>query len=222
MSIDPPAHRQRSVTHWLAGLRYRRGQPQSGNLQRVRPQLFLSSSGSGPMTCADQVAELAQAAPGESDRVALTMTAELCDCYPTRAVGVLAVLDAVEEAFPVGIFASGEPTNSSTRRGGDSKPTLDRRGRELAGLWYAGRPADPTRAGTGHRRGLDHHRPDPDPIDGVPLPRGRTDTERLATGELVYAGVIRTPVCALAPRFPGVRARSAWPPSSSPQLLMCT
>ena len=34
------------------------------------------------------------------DRVALTMTAELCDCYPTKAVGVNAVLDAVLDAFP--------------------------------------------------------------------------------------------------------------------------
>src|SRR3954447_8244275 len=33
------------------------------------------------------------------DRVALTMTAELCDCYPTKKVGVNAVLDAVLDAF---------------------------------------------------------------------------------------------------------------------------
>ncbi len=30
-----------------------------------------------------------------SDQVAVTMTAELCDCYPTKQVGVNAVLDAV-------------------------------------------------------------------------------------------------------------------------------
>ena len=34
------------------------------------------------------------------DRAAVTMTAELCDCYPTKAVGVGAVLDAVVEALP--------------------------------------------------------------------------------------------------------------------------
>jgi probable H4MPT-linked C1 transfer pathway protein len=32
--------------------------------------------------------------------------------------------------------------------------------------------------------------------------RGRTDTERLRSGELVYAGVRRTPLCALADRLP--------------------
>src|SRR3954453_8418060 len=33
------------------------------------------------------------------DRIALTMTAELCDCYPTKKIGVNAVLDAVLDAF---------------------------------------------------------------------------------------------------------------------------
>jgi len=35
-------------------------------------------------------------------------------------------------------------------------------------------------------------------LGGVPAARGRTDTQRLRAGELVYAGVRRTPVCALA------------------------
>jgi probable H4MPT-linked C1 transfer pathway protein len=34
--------------------------------------------------------------------------------------------------------------------------------------------------------------------DGEAVPSGRTDTDRLRSGELVYAGVRRTPVCALA------------------------
>ena len=38
--------------------------------------------------------------------------------------------------------------------------------------------------------------------DGRPIPQGRTDTERLQSGELVYAGVKRTPVCALATALP--------------------
>jgi (4-(4-[2-(gamma-L-glutamylamino)ethyl]phenoxymethyl)furan-2-yl)methanamine synthase len=35
---------------------------------------------------------------------------------------------------------------------------------------------------------------------GRVLARGRSDSERLASGELVYQGVVRTPLCALAPR----------------------
>ena len=42
----------------------------------------------------------AVAALPPSDRAAVTMTAELCDCYPTKALGVSAVLDAVLEALP--------------------------------------------------------------------------------------------------------------------------
>src|SRR3954471_21218803 len=34
-----------------------------------------------------------------ADRVAVTMTAELCDCFPTKADGVRAVLDAVHTVF---------------------------------------------------------------------------------------------------------------------------
>jgi probable H4MPT-linked C1 transfer pathway protein len=34
--------------------------------------------------------------------------------------------------------------------------------------------------------------------DGLPAPIGRTDPERLASGELLYLGVRRTPLCALA------------------------
>ena len=41
------------------------------------------------------------------------------------------------------------------------------------------------------------------PLDrGHVAARGRSDTERLQTGELVYAGVRRTPVCALATELP--------------------
>jgi len=37
--------------------------------------------------------------------------------------------------------------------------------------------------------------------DGRVLTRSRSDAERLASGELVYQGVVRTPLCALAPRI---------------------
>ena len=34
-------------------------------------------------------------------------------------------------------------------------------------------------------------------LDGKPVPRGRTDPERLRCGELAYTGVMRTPLCAV-------------------------
>ena len=38
--------------------------------------------------------------------------------------------------------------------------------------------------------------------DGTPMPTGRTDCERLRSGELIYSGVARTPLCALVDRVP--------------------
>jgi probable H4MPT-linked C1 transfer pathway protein len=39
-------------------------------------------------------------------------------------------------------------------------------------------------------------------VDGKPAARGRTDTQRLLTGELVYTGVQRTPICAIVDAIP--------------------
>ena len=56
------------------------------------------------------------------------------------------------------------------------------------------------------------------PLDhGRAAARGRTDTERLQNGELVYAGVRRTPVCALATELPIAACRPGWRPSCSPR-----
>ena len=59
----------------------------------------------------------------------------------------------------------------------------------------------PDGPGAPDRHRHDDHRPDPAARRPVAA-RGRTDTERLQTGELVYAGVRRTPVCALATELP--------------------
>jgi hypothetical protein len=52
-----------------------------------------------PGELAQGLVDLASRLPA-AERIAVTMTAELCDCYVTRSQGVLAVLDAVETAFP--------------------------------------------------------------------------------------------------------------------------
>ena len=51
---------------------------------------------------------------------------------------------------------------------------------------------------------------------GAPASRGVTDGERLAEGELVYTGVVRTPVMAVAREAPARAARRGSPPSASP------
>src|SRR5689334_10763296 len=52
-----------------------------------------------PHGLADALRDLLSALPA-ADRLAVTMTGELCDCYEDRRQGVAAILDAVEEAAP--------------------------------------------------------------------------------------------------------------------------
>jgi (4-(4-[2-(gamma-L-glutamylamino)ethyl]phenoxymethyl)furan-2-yl)methanamine synthase len=128
--------------------------------------------------------------------VAVTMTAELCDCFLTKRDGVRHILAAVEQAFPncairvwstAGRFVSIAAANEQHMS-------------VAAANWHA----LATRAVREFCRGpsllLDTGSTTTDIIpilDGYPIPLGKTDSERLRTGELVYTGVRRTPVCAV-------------------------
>ena len=48
------------------------------------------------------------------DRVAITMTAELCDCFATKREGVVRILEAVSSAFPTQPIAVWGSTASFT------------------------------------------------------------------------------------------------------------
>jgi probable H4MPT-linked C1 transfer pathway protein len=129
--------------------------------------------------------------------VAVTMTAELCDCYATKAQGVRDVLGAVEGAFPgrfIRVWGTDERFHALDEL--RTRPELAAAANWLALATVAGRlvPEGPALL-------IDIGSTTTDLIplrDGHPCPRGRTDTRRLRTGELVYVGVRRTPVCALA------------------------
>jgi probable H4MPT-linked C1 transfer pathway protein len=153
-----------------------------------------------PGDLGSMVASLAATFP-TSDRVALTMTAELCDCYPTKTDGVVAVLDAVLGAFPgrpVAVWGTdGRFHEVAEIRG---RPHLAAAANWLALASVAARLVP---GGSGLLIDVGSTTTDLIPLrDGRPAARGRTDTERLQTGELVYAGARRTPVCALATELP--------------------
>ena len=75
------------------------------------------------------------------------MTAELCDCYPTKTVGVNAVLDAVLDAFP-GVRSRVWGVDGRFHDvDGDPRAARARGGGQLAGAGDAGRPAGARRAG---------------------------------------------------------------------------
>lgn len=131
----------------------------------------------------------------------LTMTAELCDCFATKREGVRFVLDALAEAIPGkpiavwGLDARFHPVEITR-----VQPAL-----AAASNWLALATFAATQVATGTGLLIDVGSTTTDLIpfrDGVVAISGRTDTERLGSGELVYAGVRRTPVCALAASLP--------------------
>jgi probable H4MPT-linked C1 transfer pathway protein len=148
-----------------------------------------------PDRLAAALASLIDAMP-RAHHMAVTMTGELCDCFTTKRDGVHFILDSVAAV------AGGKQVSVWLTDGTLAEPAIARQ-RPLeaaAANWlalstYAGRLAP---RGRGLLIDIGSTTTDLIPLrDGTPIPRGRTDTERLQSGELVYTGVKRTPVCAL-------------------------
>lgn len=144
--------------------------------------------------------ELAAAMPA-FDGVAVTMTAELCDCFETKREGVRRIVAAVVDAF------SGRDTLFWGTDGAFHDADAISRSPSLAAAsnWLALATVAAGLAGDGPAVLIDVGSTTTDviPIErGRVAARGRDDTGRLRNGELVYAGVGRTPVCALATSLP--------------------
>jgi hypothetical protein len=135
------------------------------------------------------------------DHLAVTMTGELADCFETKREGVNFILQAIQEA------ADGRHTRVYTTEGTFVTPqvALQRPRSVAAANWHAlarfaarfakGAPALLIDVGS-------------TTCDVVPLPSGEpangelTDTQRLLRGELIYAGIERTPICSLIQEAP--------------------
>ena len=148
-----------------------------------------------PDKLSEAVAGLLAAFP-KSTGLALTMTGELCDCFATKAEGVRRILDAVELA------GAGRPLRVWTTEGrfitanaARRKPLLAAAANWLALATFVGQLAP---RGSALVIDLGSTTADIIPLlDGTPTPIGWTDPDRLASSELVYTGVKRTPLCAL-------------------------
>jgi (4-(4-[2-(gamma-L-glutamylamino)ethyl]phenoxymethyl)furan-2-yl)methanamine synthase len=142
------------------------------------------------------VAELA-----DCERVAVTMTGELADCFATRREGVRRIADAVMQSV------GNRPTRFWTTAG----RFVTRQEVEFhaiavaAGNWHAlatwiGRQT-PTESAL--LIDIGSTTTDIVPIwNGEPAGIGLTDRDRLAARELVYSGVRRTPLCAVVDAVP--------------------
>src|SRR5437763_306119 len=129
-------------------------------------------------------------------RLAVTMTGELCDCFATKREGVRHILDAVEAAagpVPVQVWTTAGRFVTAAEARAD--PLAAAAANWLALATFAGRYAP---HGPAVLIDVGSTTTDVIPLmDGRPVPAARTDPERLLSGELVYTGVRRTPVCAL-------------------------
>jgi probable H4MPT-linked C1 transfer pathway protein len=154
------------------------------------------------------LSEIADSLGGATPAMAVTMTAELADCFATKRQGVAFVLDAFEDAFPnrqICVYGvDGQFRSVDAARGQPLEVA--------AANWHAGA----TVAARTWRDALfvdvGSTTTDIVPIvDGRVAVRGTTDPARLGSGELVYTGAVRTPVSAVVRRVPlrGRRCRVA-------------
>jgi probable H4MPT-linked C1 transfer pathway protein len=137
----------------------------------------------------------------QPDLVALTMTAELADCFESKAEGVEFIITTVAMAFPDSVvrvwMTSGE---FSEPHDAIELPQLVAAANWHALATWAGRavPVGPALL-------IDVGSTTTDVIPlltGIPCPQGFTDLQRLAYSELVYTGVRRTPICAIVQHVP--------------------
>jgi probable H4MPT-linked C1 transfer pathway protein len=136
----------------------------------------------------------------ESGPIAVTMTGELCDCFPDKASGVRHILQAVRASTgerPLYIWRNDGKWAGVQHALEDPRPVAA--ANWLAAAAFSGRYLP---AGPGWFLDLGSTTFDLIPLhDGVPLPRGRSDLERLNWGELAYVGASRTPICAVVDKL---------------------
>jgi len=150
-----------------------------------------------PQRLADELAKLISDLP-PFDRLVMTTTAELCDCFTTKRQGVRQVLAAVAAV------ADHRPVQVWTLQG--RLVGLDEANRHPLACAAANWHALATHLARTYRQGLslliDTGSTTTDIIplrDGKVITPSQTDTQRLAAGELVYLGAARTPLMALGP-----------------------
>ncbi|MDB5408526.1 MAG: hypothetical protein JWL84_3438 [Rhodospirillales bacterium] len=132
-------------------------------------------------------------------RHAVTMTGELTDAFADRPTGVAAILDLLSELIPVERIAvygvGGETLSADDAR---TQPNC-----VASANWHATALHVARRVTDGLLIDIGSTTTDIVPLRraGVAA-RGHSDAERLATGELVYTGIARTPLAAMARRIP--------------------
>ena len=138
-------------------------------------------------------------------RIVATMTGEIADCFPSREAGVSHIVAAVEAAArahappaTIGIYCTdGTVVTPATVREHPS--------RAAAANWHAMARLAAAHVTASHAMAIDVGSTTTDIVplaDTAPAPLACDDVGRMATGELVYTGVERTPVAAIVRTLP--------------------
>lgn len=153
-----------------------------------------------PAGLCDAITALVAEAP-TVERWVVTMTGELCDCFRTKVEGVATIVDAVVAAAR-GVETSIYLTDCSFVAPDEAK---QRSLEAAASNWHATASFVARRFAPTAGVLIDVGSTTSDLIPfaaGRPCSAGFTDPDRLGSGELVYTGVVRSPICAVTPTLP--------------------
>ncbi|MGA2129455.1 MAG: hydantoinase/oxoprolinase family protein [Xanthobacteraceae bacterium] len=139
----------------------------------------------------------AAAAMGSAERHAVTMTAELADTFASRREGVEALSElAARHLGPLMLYA-GRAGFVAPEQASDHVEDI------ASANWHASAAFVAQGAGAALLADMGSTTTDLVPVcNGTIAAAGYTDAERLAAGELVYTGLVRSPVMAMARHAP--------------------
>ncbi len=136
---------------------------------------------------------------GPTDHHAMTMTGEMADLFPNRKTGVLRIVQAMQSSLPdcnLRVFAG--------QRGFVAPESVTLHTAEIASAnWLASARFAAEAVMNGVLVDMGSTTTDIVPLQaGRASPQALTDAGRLVSDELVYSGVIRTPLMAVLSRVP--------------------
>ncbi len=148
------------------------------------------------------VARLIEPWQDDDVHLAVTMTGELADCYASRRIGVAAILDALCGAVPkerIDVYSVDRQWLSIEHAKQQAWSVAASNWHALA-CWLGDWPATSPICQRGVLLDIGSTTVDIIPLEnGQPATKARTDRQRLEQRQLIYTGMRRTPVCAIAP-----------------------
>jgi probable H4MPT-linked C1 transfer pathway protein len=146
---------------------------------------------------AERAFDEAQARIGRADANAVTMTGELCDIFPTHAEGVAALAALARHRLARPLFYAGRAGFVAEDRVGDHAADI------ASANWHASAAAVAPVHPNALFADMGSTTTDLIPLAAAKVAAlGYSDAERLAHGELVYAGVVRSYLFAGITRAP--------------------